>query len=160
MSSSNNLHYSSSYPGFTCFIYTSEIIPAEIHHEVSPDILHTISTVGHFQLPTFTLKMKREKQWQQQYKSLYFYVPGPDVNGPYYLVTRGHQIGVLVTWPRTAPSMLMKSNPIISHIPASGYIHHLHPNHDLSDTFMGVPLLRGMKQSQSFSDFQKLCEAD
>jgi len=77
---------------------SSEIAPLDVRHEVSLDILWAISAVGLFKLPTFTLQSKGEKQWQQLYKGFCFDVPGPDVSGPYYLVMKGYQVGVLTIW--------------------------------------------------------------
>jgi len=71
----------------------------EVRHQVFPEALKTLPVVGNPKLPTFTLQTpKGEKRWQQLYRGVYFDVPGPNVNGPYYLVTRGSRIGVLATW--------------------------------------------------------------
>ena len=71
----------------------------EVHHQVFLDALQMLPVVGNPKLPMFTLQMpKGGKHWQQLYRGVYFDVPGPHVNGPYYLVTRGSQIGVLATW--------------------------------------------------------------
>ncbi|KAI6108657.1 hypothetical protein EV401DRAFT_2076766 [Pisolithus croceorrhizus] len=72
--------------------------------EVDSEILKSLPQVGHAKLRTFILKTaKGEKCWQQHHKGTYFDVPGPDVVGPYYLVTKGTRIGILATWTRTAP---------------------------------------------------------
>ena len=66
--------------------------------EVTPEELRTLATVGNPKLRTFILETSKEVRWQQLYKNTYFDVPGPDVPGPYYLVTRGTRIGVLAAW--------------------------------------------------------------
>ncbi|KAI5993045.1 hypothetical protein EDD15DRAFT_2367858 [Pisolithus albus] len=72
--------------------------------EVDSEILKSLPQVGVARLRTFILETaKGEKRWQQRYRGTYFDVPGPDVVGPYYLVTKGTRIGVLATWTRTAP---------------------------------------------------------
>ncbi|KIK14948.1 hypothetical protein PISMIDRAFT_116077, partial [Pisolithus microcarpus 441] len=40
------------------------------------------------------------------YRGIYFDIPGPEKNGPFYLVTKGTRIGVLAEWPRMAPYII------------------------------------------------------
>ncbi|KAI6113500.1 hypothetical protein EV401DRAFT_1983037 [Pisolithus croceorrhizus] len=75
--------------------------------EVVPETLRPFAVVGNPELRTFVLETaKGEKRWQQVYKGVYFDVPGPDANGPFYLVTKGTRIGILAEWPRTAPYVI------------------------------------------------------
>ncbi|KAI5989986.1 hypothetical protein EDD15DRAFT_2370316 [Pisolithus albus] len=75
--------------------------------ELVPESLKSLSSVGHPRLRTFILETaKGEKRWQQRHRGTYFDVPGPDVAGPYYLVTKGARIGILSTWTRTAPYVI------------------------------------------------------
>ncbi|KAI5994722.1 hypothetical protein EDD15DRAFT_2366234 [Pisolithus albus] len=67
--------------------------------EIVPESLKSLPPIGRTGLPVFIIETaKGERRWQQCHKGTYFDVPGPDVGGPYYLVTKGARIGVLATW--------------------------------------------------------------
>ncbi|KAI6117422.1 hypothetical protein EV401DRAFT_1969192 [Pisolithus croceorrhizus] len=65
----------------------------------------TSSTLSHFEVVPETL-WPFAVHWQQVYKGIYFDVPGPDTNGPFYLVTKGTCISILAEWPRMAPYVI------------------------------------------------------
>lgn len=91
---------------FTAAFGNANIMPST-RFEVLPESLKSLPAVGLPKLRAFILHTPRgEDRWQQRHKGLYFDVPSPDVAGPYYLVTKGTRIGVLATWPRTAPYII------------------------------------------------------
>ncbi|KAI6004157.1 hypothetical protein EDD15DRAFT_2192063 [Pisolithus albus] len=84
---------------FTTVFGINNTTPTPCHFEVVPETLRSLGVVGNPKLQTFVLETpKGEKRWQQFYKGVYFDVPGPEKNGPFYLVTKGTQIGVLAEW--------------------------------------------------------------
>ncbi|KAI6041794.1 hypothetical protein EDC04DRAFT_2978598 [Pisolithus marmoratus] len=98
----------------TVFGNTKVISSSPSRFEVVPETLQSLGVIGNPKLQTFILEMvKGENCWQQLYKGIYFDVPGPDVAGPLYLVTKGTQIGIHSEcytkgslWPRTVPYVI------------------------------------------------------